>query len=43
MQDWLNMTAADLGRGIGAGEIDAVALTQTFLDAIAAHPFRDRI
>ena len=37
------MTAADLGRGIGAGEIDAVALTQTFLDAIAAHPFRDRI
>ncbi|MGC1505963.1 MAG: amidase family protein [Sulfitobacter sp.] len=43
MQDWLTMTAADLGRGIGAGEIDPVALTQTYLDAIAAHPLRDRI
>lgn len=37
------MTAADLGRGIGAGEIDPVALCQTYLDAIAAHPMRDRI
>ena len=37
------MTAADLGRGIGAGEIDPVALTQTYLDAIDAHPLRDRI
>lgn len=43
MQDWLTMTAADLGRGIGAGEIDPVALTQTYLDAINAHPLRDRI
>lgn len=43
MQDWLTMTAADLGRGIAAGEIDAVALTQTYLDAIDAHPLRDRI
>ncbi|WP_386629552.1 amidase [Sulfitobacter geojensis] len=43
MQDWLTMTAADLGRGIGAGEIDPVALTQTYLDAIDAHPLRDRI
>ncbi|MFK7834576.1 MAG: amidase [Sulfitobacter sp.] len=43
MQDWLTMTAADLGRGIGAGEIDAVALCQTYLDAIDAHPMRDRI
>jgi len=43
MQDWLTMTAADLGRGIGAGEIDPVALTQTYLDAIDAHPMRDRI
>ena len=43
MQDWLTMTAADLGRGIGAGEIDPVALTQTYLDAIEAHPLRDRI
>lgn len=43
MQEWLTMTAADLGRGIGKGEIDPVALTQTYLDAIDAHPHRDRI
>jgi aspartyl-tRNA(Asn)/glutamyl-tRNA(Gln) amidotransferase subunit A len=43
MQDWLMMTAADLGRGIGAGEIDPVALCETYLDAIDAHPLRDRI
>ncbi|MEQ6249763.1 amidase family protein [Sulfitobacter sp. HNIBRBA3233] len=43
MQDWLTMTAADLGRAIGAGEIDPVALCQTYLDAIEAHPLRDRI
>lgn len=43
MQAWLQMTAADLGRGIGAGEIDPVALTQTYLDAIQAHETKDRI
>lgn len=43
MQAWLQMTAADLGRGIGAGEIDPVALTQTYLDAIQAHEAKDRI
>lgn len=43
MQEWLTMTAADLGRGIAAKEIDPVALCQTYLDAIAAHPLRDRI
>jgi aspartyl-tRNA(Asn)/glutamyl-tRNA(Gln) amidotransferase subunit A len=43
MQEWLTMTAADLGRGIAAGTIDPVALTQTYLDAIDAHPLRDRI
>lgn len=43
MQDWLWMTAADLGRGIGAGNIDPVALTETYLAAIDAHPLRDRI
>jgi aspartyl-tRNA(Asn)/glutamyl-tRNA(Gln) amidotransferase subunit A len=43
MQDWLWMTAADLGRGIGAGTIDPAALTETYLDAIDAHPMRDRI
>lgn len=41
--DWLSKSAAELGRGIGTGEIDPVALTQTYLDAIAAHPFSDRI
>ncbi|MEW9919918.1 amidase [Marimonas sp. MJW-29] len=43
MQAWLTMTAADLGRGIGRGEIDPVALCRTYLDAIGAHPLRDRI
>lgn len=43
MQDWLTMTAADLGRGIAAGEIDPIALCDTYLDAIDAHPMRDRI
>lgn len=42
-QDWLGMSAAALGRGIGDGAIDPVALTETFLDAIAAHPHSPRI
>ncbi len=37
------MSAAELGRRIGRGEIDPVALTQTYLDEIDAHPLRDRI
>ncbi|MEM7074305.1 MAG: amidase family protein [Pseudomonadota bacterium] len=43
MQDWLQQTAADLGRGIASGEISPVALTETYLDAIDMHPERDRI
>ena len=43
MNDWLNMSAANLGRGIGAGRIDPVELTESFLDAIAAHPDHARI
>ena len=43
MQDWLKMSAADLGRGIAAQEIDPVALTECYLAAIDAHPHRDRI
>lgn len=43
MQDWLSMSASDLGRGIAAGEIDPVALTETYLAAIDAHPSKDRI
>ncbi|MBL4811639.1 MAG: amidase, partial [Rhodobacteraceae bacterium] len=41
--NWLWMNAADLGRGIGAGEIDPVALTETYLAAIAAHAQTDVI
>lgn len=43
MRDWLSMTAADLGRGIGAGDIDPVALCETYLSEIESHPLRDRI
>ena len=43
MDDWRWMTAADLGRGIAAGDIDPVALTETYLAAIDAHPHRTRI
>ncbi|MGV6850308.1 MAG: amidase [Marinibacterium sp.] len=43
MQDWLTATAADLGRGIASGRIDPINLVETYLDAIAAHPLRDRI
>ena len=43
MHEWLKMTAAELGRGIGAGEIDPIDLTGCYLDAIDAHPLRDRI
>lgn len=43
MDDCLNMTAADLGRGIEAGKIDPSDLTETYLSAIEAHAFADRI
>lgn len=43
MERWLAMSAAALGREIGMGKIDPVALTQKYLDAIRAHPFKDRI
>ena len=43
MQDWLTMTASDLGRAIGQGDIDPIELTETYLSAIDAHPLRDRI
>ena len=43
MQDWLWESAGDLGRGISAGEIDPVALTETYLEAIDAHEARDQI
>lgn len=43
MQDWLMMSAAALGRGIDAGEIDPVDLCETYLAAIDAHEFTPRI
>lgn len=43
MTDWRNMSAAELGRGIGAGRIDPVELTESFLEAIAADPVGARI
>lgn len=43
MQDWLWQSAADLGRGIGAGEICPKALCETYLEAISAHPDAGRI
>lgn len=43
MTDWQRMTAAELGRGIGAGRIDPVELAESFLAAIAAHPEGARI
>ncbi len=42
-EKWLSMSAGDLGRGIGAGEIDPVALTEAYFDAIHAHPLQERI
>ncbi len=41
--EWLWMSASDLGRGIGAGEIDPVELLEAFLAAIRAHPLQERI
>ncbi len=38
MANWRGMTAADLGRAIGAGQIDPVELAEAYLEAIAAHP-----
>ncbi|SDY16416.1 amidase [Citreimonas salinaria] len=43
MIDWTKCSAATLGRGIAAGDIDPVDLTGHFLDAIAASPVADRI
>jgi aspartyl-tRNA(Asn)/glutamyl-tRNA(Gln) amidotransferase subunit A len=43
MDDWRWMTATDLGAGINAGQIDPIALCETYLTAIDAHPHRDRI
>ena len=36
-QEWLWMSAAELGRGIGQGEIDPLRLAETYLEAIEGH------
>jgi aspartyl-tRNA(Asn)/glutamyl-tRNA(Gln) amidotransferase subunit A len=41
--DWLRASATELGRGIGAGKIDPLALAECYLAAIESHPLRDRI
>jgi aspartyl-tRNA(Asn)/glutamyl-tRNA(Gln) amidotransferase subunit A len=43
MSDFQNMTATQMGRAIGKGDLDPVALTQHYLDAIRAHPMGTRI
>ncbi len=43
MNEWLWASAADLGRGIAAGGIDPVDLTETYLAAIDAHERTPRI
>ena len=42
-KNWLWMTAADLGRDIAAGRINAMELTEAFLDAATAHEHGPRI
>ena len=41
--EWRTMSAADLGRAIGAGEIDPRDLAEVFLGAMDAHPETPRI
>lgn len=43
MTDWQGKSAGDLGRAIGAGKLDPLDLTESFLAAIAAHPDANRI
>jgi len=42
-EDWRKMSAAELGRGIGAGRVDPRDLAEVFLGAIDAHPDSARI
>ena len=43
MTDWTTASATDLGLAFAEGRADPVAVTQAYLDKIAAHPLRDRI
>ncbi len=42
-EQWLTMTATELGQRIADGKIDPVALTRSYLDAAEGHPMVDRI
>lgn len=41
--NWLTQSASDLGRGIAAGDIDPVELTETYLNAAESHEFSTHI
>lgn len=41
--DWQSLSASNLGRAIGDGEIDPVELTEAYLQACGAHAHRNRI
>ncbi len=43
MDQWLEQSAAELGRAIGRGDLDARDLTEAYLDRIAGHEMADRI
>lgn len=43
MAEWRGMSAGDLGRAIGRGEIDPEELAAAHLDAIRTHEYTDRI
>lgn len=41
--DWLTKSASEIGRGIGAGDVDPVAITEAYLEAAKQSPFGSRI
>jgi aspartyl-tRNA(Asn)/glutamyl-tRNA(Gln) amidotransferase subunit A len=41
--DWRTKSASEIGRGIGAGDVDPVALTEAYLEATEASPYGARI
>ncbi|MEP1201517.1 amidase [Tateyamaria sp.] len=43
MQDWLSKSACDLGRAIGAGDVDPVNLAHAFFDRIEGHDLKDKV
>lgn len=41
--DWLTKSASEIGRGIGAGDVDPVALTEAYLEAVKQSAYGPRI